>query len=346
MSTPLWWGLISAALFGASTPASKHLLEGLSPLLLAGLLYAGAALALAPSALAKRRAFMEADRSSLLRLLVAVTFGGVIGPVLLLAGLARAPAGSVALWLNLEVAATALIARFFFKEHLHRAAWMAIAMILAASAILSGGSAAGFWGAGLVALACLAWGLDNNLTAVLDRFTPAQIAFAKGSVAGTVNVTLALVLERDVPSLDRASIAMFVGALGYGLSLLLYIRAAQQLGAARSQLLFATGPAWGLAVAWLVLREPFAWQQLVAIVMMASAVWLLNRERHGHEHTHEPVSHTHWHRHDDGHHEHAHETEVASQTWHSHVHAHGRMTHSHEHRPDLHHRHEHDPKAG
>jgi hypothetical protein len=42
--------LASAALFGAATPASKALLADLSPFQLAGLLYLGAALGVAPVA--------------------------------------------------------------------------------------------------------------------------------------------------------------------------------------------------------------------------------------------------------------------------------------------------------
>ena len=80
---PLVWSLLSAALFGAPTPALKHLLANVSPLLLAGLLYAGAAVALASGSLAGWRRFAEADRSSWIRLLAAVLFGDVIGPALL-----------------------------------------------------------------------------------------------------------------------------------------------------------------------------------------------------------------------------------------------------------------------
>jgi drug/metabolite transporter (DMT)-like permease len=339
---PLFWGLAAAALFGASTPASKALLDGLSPLLLAGLLYTGAAIALAPGALIGWRRFVEADRRSWFRLLGAVLFGGVIGPVLLLLGLSMAPAGSVALWLNLETVATAILAILFFKEHLHRLTWISVAMIVAASALLSGGSEAGMTAALLVAFACLAWGLDNNLTAILDRFTPAQITFAKGVVAGAVNVTLGLTLETQVPSIKSVGGALAVGAVSYGVSILLYVRAAQQLGATRSQLVFSTAPAWGLVLAWSLLHEPITWQQLLAIAMMAVAIWLWNRERHAHQHSHVGVSHTHWHRHDDGHHDHAHEGEVAPDAWHSHPHEHAPVTHAHPHRPDLHHRHDHD----
>lgn len=80
---PILWCLLAAALFGAATPASKPLLEGLSPLLLSGALYLGAAIAVAPWALRNLSDIRSVDPKSLIRLLGAVIFGGVLGPVLL-----------------------------------------------------------------------------------------------------------------------------------------------------------------------------------------------------------------------------------------------------------------------
>ena len=81
--------LVSAILFGASTPASKLLLGSLGPFQLAGLLYLGAALGMAfPLERERRRvAPSRLDARNLRRLAGAVVFGGVIGPVLLLFGL-------------------------------------------------------------------------------------------------------------------------------------------------------------------------------------------------------------------------------------------------------------------
>ncbi|MCA9719611.1 MAG: EamA family transporter, partial [Myxococcales bacterium] len=131
-----------------------------------------------------------------------------------------------------------------------------------------------------------------------------------------------------------------VGALGYGASLVLYIRGAQQLGATRSQVLFSTAPLLGGVVAWTALGEPVEGAQLLAIALLAPAVWLMLGERHDHEHVHEAMSHTHSHRHDDGHHDHVHEGLPRAHR-HTHAHTHAPMVHAHPHLPDLHHRHEH-----
>jgi drug/metabolite transporter (DMT)-like permease len=341
-AAPILWCVIAAALFGAATPASKPLVSQLGPLLLSGILYLGAALAVAPWALRDLGRLRGVDGRNLGRLLGAVVFGGILGPVLVLSGLALAPAGSVSLWLNLETVATALLAWLFFREHIGASTWLAVGLIVAASVLLWPGIPHGGLAAALVGLACVAWGLDNNLTALIDRFSPAQITFAKGFVAGFINLALGLAFSTSSPSIPMVGFALLIGALGYGASLLLYIAGAQHLGATRSQLVFSTAPLWGLALAWLLLREPVQPTQLVAAGLMGAAIWLWSREQHSHVHAHARVSHSHWHRHDDGHHEHEHGEAAATVAgWHEHEHSHEPIEHEHAHRPDLHHRHGH-----
>ena len=332
-AAPALWCLLAAALFGASTPVSKALLGGMGPLTLAGLLYLGAALATAPFARGPW------DRRELRRLLGAVVFGGVLGPVLVLLGLRLAPAGSVALWLNLEAPATALLGWAFFKEHLGKRTVVAAILTWAAAVILAAPSGVGAWHAGaLVAAGCLCWGLDNNLTAVIERLTPAQTTFAKGLVAGGVNLGLGLMLE-DAPTGAGPVVAgLGVGTLAYGASIVLYVAGAQQLGATRAQMIFATAPFWGVLLAWLT--EPILAAQVVAGALMAGALALIYGERHVHAHRHEAIRHQHWHRHDDGHHDHPH-PDGPVRGWHAHEHEHAPVEHAHPHRPDLHHRHAH-----
>jgi drug/metabolite transporter (DMT)-like permease len=252
-------------------------------------------------------------------------------------------ASAVSIWLSLETVFTALLARFFFREHLGPRTAVALALIIASSALLASPSIEALTPAALlVAGACLAWGLDNNLMSVVDGVSPAHSTLAKGLVAGTTNVALGIAIE-GVPQagLGTLGAALVVGTLGYGISLVLYVAASQQLGATRSQAVFSSAPFWGLAIAWLVLGEPITIVSIVAGVLLALALALLPRERHAHGHTHLPMEHGHWHRHDDGHHEHAHQR-APRLGWHSHFHAHEPITHEHVHEPDLHHRHEHD----
>jgi drug/metabolite transporter (DMT)-like permease len=281
--------------------------------------------------------------ANLARLAGVVVFGGALAPVLLLAALERAPAGSVSLWLNLEVVATALLARAFFHEHLGARGGLATWLVCAGSLLLAlpaHAAGAPLPALGLVAAACVCWALDNNWTSRIDAFTPAQSTFAKGLVAGSVNLALGLAGGGSVaPTL--AGVALALGALCYGLSLVLLVAAAQRLGAARSQLAFATASFWGVAIAWALLGEPLLPLQLAAAALMALALVLLAREAHGHWHQHDAALHRHWHRHDDGHHTHPHTEGQPPRRGHSHEHPHSAQAHTHAHAPDLHHRHPH-----
>jgi drug/metabolite transporter (DMT)-like permease len=344
-----WRGIteafIAAALFGCATPVSKHLLADVSPQVLAGLFYLGAAVGLLPVLLWSSRSSpsfgLPRDRRNRLRLFGAVFFGGIVGPVLLLFGLELARAASVAMLLNLETTATAVLAFLIFREHLGRWAWVGNTGVVVAGAMLAlEGGRPGVLGALLVAAAAVCWGLDNNLTAVIDGITPTQSTFWKGLIAGLTNLTIGLILDPATPSLAWAS-ALGVGVVSYGASIVLYISAAQSLGATRSQMVFATSPFFGILLAVIWLGESLSPLQVAAFGVIALSLGLLFLESHAHEHAHERVVHTHSHRHDDGHHDHEHAGLPGSHR-HSHEHEHEPVTHAHPHWPDLHHRHEHD----
>jgi drug/metabolite transporter (DMT)-like permease len=341
-TAPVLWCLAAAALFGASTPASKWLMgEALGPLTLAGLLYLGAGLFTLPTAFSGGSPARRRDPANLRRLLGAVVFGGLLGPVALLAGLRLAPAASVSLWLNLETTATALLAWAFFKENMDGRTWLANGLVVAAGVLLALPEQFSFApAAGLVLLASICWGLDNNFTAVIDGYTPAQTTTVKCLVAGPINLALGLWVEGGLPTWTTIGIALVVGMFAYGLSVVLYIRGAQQLGATRSQMVFATAPFLGVLLAWGLLGEPVLGMQIGAAVIMAAALGLLLTSRHGHDHSHPATVHTHPHRHDDGHHAHIH-PDLPDEAWHTHEHEHAPVAHTHDHVPDLHHRHRH-----
>ncbi len=339
--------LLSAVLFGAATPASKALLSSFGPIQLAGLLYLGAAIGVAPLALRKSLHTAGAiDRVNLLRLGGAILFGGVMAPVFLLLGLMAASAASVSLWLPMELVATAVIGVLIFKDHLGTYGWLGMAGVIGASLMLGLGEGPAGLGAGLwVLAACVFWGFDNNLTAVIDGITPAQITFWKGLFAGVINIGLGFAAGERMGPMDMVGPALVVGALAYGASIALYVTAARNIGASRAQMFFASGPFFGAALSALALGESFSALQTAAAILLAGSLALVFRDRHEHEHAHEAAEHEHSHSHDDAHHEHAHEGETAVGP-HTHRHRHDPVRHSHTHLPDLHHRHSHGSDGG
>jgi drug/metabolite transporter (DMT)-like permease len=257
-------------------------------------------------------------------------------------GLSQTPASSAALLLNVEGLATIGIAWLVFKENVDRRLLLGALAILAGALLLSWqGSAGGLgWGALAIVGACVAWGIDNNLTRKLSGGDPVQIAMIKGVSAGAVNLTLAICKGASLPALPVIGAAAVIGLLGYGISLVLFVFALRHLGTARTGAYFATAPFIGGSLAFVMFGDPVTGQYLLAAVLMGIGVYLHITERHEHIHTHEPLEHEHSHVHDE-HHQHRHPDGQIVPDPHTHIHRHEPLCHSHPHYPDLHHRHGH-----
>ncbi|MGC1302270.1 MAG: EamA family transporter [Caulobacteraceae bacterium] len=340
--------LLSAALFGASTPLAKLLLgAGVHPWLLAGLLYLGSGVGLTLTHVARKALNIGAPEAPLRApdlpwLGLVVLAGGVLGPLLLMIGLRITVASSAALLLNLEGLATMAIAWLVFHENVDRRLLVGAGAILGGAVILSWEGGPSGLGLGALAIvgACIAWGVDNNLTRRLSAADPVQIAAIKGLIAGAVNLALALSGGAHLPSPATIGGAALVGFFGYGVSLVLFVLALRHLGTARTGAYFSTAPFLGAGIALVLFREPLTIQFATAAVLMAAGVWLHLTEQHGHQHIHEVLFHEHRHVHD-GHHKHEHGPDDASGEPHTHWHRHAPIHHSHPHYPDLHHRHRH-----
>jgi drug/metabolite transporter (DMT)-like permease len=349
------YALLSAALFGASAPLAKMLLGEVSPWLLAGLLYLGSGLGLAMLRLVWRSKETGLARADLPWLAGAVVSGGMLGPVLLMFGLALSPASAGALLLNLESVFTLALAWIVFRENVDLRIGLGAAAIVAGAVALSlpvgmtlpggmmqGGTMRGetMWGALLIAGACLCWAIDNNLTRKVSAADPMQVAMVKGLSAGAVNVAIAMAAGAALPGLPAIGVAGLVGFLGYGVSLSLFILALRHLGTARTGAYFALAPFIGAVLAVAMLHEAITLPLAIGGALMAIGLWLHLTEKHEHLHEHEPMEHDHLHVHDE-HHQHDHPAGMVVTEPHAHPHRHERLIHRHVHYPDLHHRHSH-----
>ncbi len=350
MNNGIVYAVGAALLFGASTPFAKLLIGSMSPLMLAGLLYAGSGFGLLfclginkITPIRRRQDEAAITKQDIPWLAGAVISGGIIAPVLLMSGLNYTMPSSASLLLNLEGVFTALLAWVVFKENFDRRIFTGMVLIIIAGVILTLREVKEVsfpLGSLLVALACLFWGIDNNLTRKVSAVNPVQIACIKGLVAGSVNILLAIVAGFALPGFTLAMKAMLLGFFSYGISLVLFVLALRELGAARTGAYFSLAPFAGTAISLLVLHEVPDTLFLLAAVFMLYGIWLHLTENHEHEHTHEAICHEHKHIHDE-HHQHTHDFEWDGDEPHTHPHKHDKITHSHAHYPDIHHRHKH-----
>lgn len=347
---PLLYIVISAACFGISPPLAKLLVADIPPIALAGLLYAGAFLGLSSYSLVeKARSTASHGQKASLRgqdlpwLAAATLFGGTIAPISLMFGLSRTSGFSSSLLLNLEGVATAVIAVLFFKENAGKRLWLALVCMTLAGVFLAWDPAQGEFnlvGPLLILLSMVCWGIDNNVTRHISARDPIQIARVKGLVSGGTSLLLAYLLGMVIPWNVNVILAILLGAVSYGVSLVFFIKALEGLGSFRAGLFFSLAPFIGALTSLILLREWIGWVMFPAAGLMIAGLWLMVEEKHSHLHVHPATTHTHAHTHDDLHHHHDHD-EVPAKA-HIHEHTHRQESHGHAHWPDTHHRHGHD----
>ena len=338
--------LLSAMLFGASTPLAKMLLGATDPWMMAALLYIGAGLGLAIVHLSRQALGLPSAEAPLRRsdapwLAAVIASGGVAGPLFLMVGLAHSDAAGASLLLNLEGVATMAIAWLAFRENVDRRLLLGAGAILLGAGLLSWEGRASFgWSSLSIAAAGLCWGIDNNLTRKLSAGDPVRIAMLKGLVAGIVNLILAVAHGAFLPQAGIVLGAGAVGFFGYGVSLVLFVLGLRHLGTARTGAYFSLAPFIGATLSLTLLHEPLTARLVIAAGLMAVGLWLHLTERHEHQHAHEALEHEHRHTHDE-HHRHPHGPADRPNSPHSHWHKHEKLVHQHPHYPDIHHRHGH-----
>ena len=341
---------LAALLFGATAPLLQIASRGLNAVAAAAFLYLGAgALALVTklgrdgrSGTRKEAALTRAD---LPRVLLVALLGGFAGPALLVYGLKSTDAVRASLLLTLEAPLTALLAAALFREYVSRRVWFAITFISTGAATLAYPALAHRVAPGqtrgdlFVALACLAWALDNSISRKLADRDPLAVVAAKGLCGASLSLAVGLAAGWITIDVGTALRLLAVGAIGYGLSLQLYLRAQRIVGAARTASVFAAAPFVGVAVA---LMAGTPWPGAIVALsagLIAAGMWLHTTEHHDHAHAHLALDHDHAHVHDDGHHGHHHDPMPLGP--HSHLHHHDPVSHHHEHSEDVHHHHVH-----
>ncbi len=275
---PISMAVLAAALYAVSTPISKLLLSEIQPVFLASLLYLGAGIGMLILQLPERK---QRTEHTLTQKDLPYTAGMVIldiaAPILMMLGLRSATAANASLLNNFEIVATSLIALIVFHERIGKRLWAAIALITAASMLLSleGKDSLTFSaGSVLVLLACTAWGLENNCTRMISGSDPQEIVIIKGLGSGAGSAAIALLSGEAFPPLPLIIPALLLGFASYGLSVFFYVYAQRYLGAARTSAYYALSPFIGSALSFIMLRETPSAAFITALILMTAGAFL------------------------------------------------------------------------
>ncbi|MEA4972133.1 MAG: DMT family transporter [Candidatus Metalachnospira sp.] len=279
------FAVAAAALYALSSPFSKLLLSEVSPMMLAAFLYLGAGIGIGlVSLILKLLGKAETEQPLTKKELpytIAMVLLDIAAPILLMFALTMTTAANAALLNNFEIAATAVIALIVFKERISKRLWIAIGFVTAASIMLSFEdiSSLEFSGGSLLVIgACVCWGLENNCTRMLSGKNPLEIVIIKGLFSGTGALMLALITGERLPALAQGFMVLLLGFAAYGLSIMLYIYAQRQLGAAKTSAYYAAAPFIGTILALIIFKQLPTHGFIAALAVMAAGAYFASTD--------------------------------------------------------------------
>lgn len=282
---PILFAVLAAALYALNSPFSKLLLTGLSPTMLAALLYLGAGLGMLAVGFLQKRAGTAGKEKPLTKNELPYTVGMVVldimAPISLMSGLMMTTAANASLLNNFEIVATSLIALFLFREKISKRLWLGIAFVTVASILLSVEDYSSFSfsaGSFFVLLACVFWGFENNCTRKLSSKNPLEIVVIKGFGSGTGSLVIAAALGEFCANLPYMLLALLLGFFTYGLSILFYIYAQRYLGAAKTSAYYAVSPFMGAVLSLAIFRQIPSISFLTALFVMALGTYFVSTD--------------------------------------------------------------------
>ena len=280
-----FFAILAAALYAINVPLSKLLLEHVGTTMMAAFLYLGAGLGLLGVGLFQKASGKAQKQERLTKKELPYTIGMVVldilAPIFLMMGIARTNSANVSLLNNFEIVATSLIALFIFKEKISRLLWGAIALVVAASVILSFEGAGAFVfneGSLFVLAASICWGMENNCTNKISHKSAVEIVVIKGCFSGLGSLIVALIIGEKLPAVKWMLPVLMLGFVAYGLSISFYIRAQSSLGAAKTSAFYSVAPFLGVAFSMLLLGERPGVQFYVGLLIMAVSTVLMIKD--------------------------------------------------------------------
>ena len=325
------FAFLAAVFYAINVPISKVLLQHVGPTTMAALLYLGAGIGIGMMSLfnKKDREKAESLTKAELPYIVGMIVLDIAAPIFLMLGISYGSSANASLLGNFEIVATTVIALILFKEAVTKRLWVAIGLITLSSILLSFEGTDSFhfsYGSLLVIMATVCWGLENNCTRELSSKSTYQIVMLKGLCSGLGALVISLIKKESFPGFGYIAIALALGFVAYGLSIFMYVRAQNVLGAAKTSAYYAVNPLIGALLAFVFLSESLSWMYVIALIVMVigSALVVVDTFIRQHDHEHQ---HTFTHSHGGSTHTHT--------VRHSHVHKHYLTEEKHRHRHSI-----------
>lgn len=281
----IFFAILAAVLYAINAPFSKVVLEHMPPILMAGFLYIGSALAMlmvgGMRLLHGRIGLEKSLEEKEWPYIIAMILLDVISPACLMMGLKLTTAENASLLSNFEVVVTAVLALFFFGEKISRRLWVGIFFVTVSCCVLSFEDMDSLHfsnGSLLVVLSAFFWGLDNNITKMISDKDPLQIVLLKGLFSGTIALLVGFYMGEEIESVVPVLAALAIGLVSYGMSVYVDIYAQRYLGAARTSAYYAISPFIGTGLSLLIFQQTPPSVYWIGLVLMGVGTWLCSRD--------------------------------------------------------------------
>ncbi len=300
------YALLAATFYAINIPFSKLLLPHVGTTTMAALLYLGAGTGVGIISLFNRQEPEAKLERKDMPFVIGMILLDIAAPIFLMAGIRYGSSANASLLGNFEIVATTIIALVIFKEAVSKRLWAAILLITLSSILLSFEGTDSFrfsYGSLFVLLAAICWGFENNCTRNISSKSTYEIVVLKGIFSGLGSLVIAFLMREQAPRLPYIILVLLLGFVAYGLSIFLYVRAQNTLGAAKTSAYYAIAPFIGAFLSFIFLGERPTGMYLTALAVMIMGTLLVisdtlirshsHLHQHTFTHTHDGSTHTH-----------------------------------------------------
>ncbi len=274
---------IAALLFGSVSTIAKPILYDINPLLLSFLVYLISGLTLTPTA---RNLGQHFEKKDYVLLITTAISGAAIAPAMFFFGLKETTAADGSVLVNGEIVFSVLLAMLFFKERLNPVGFASVALVLIGVTIITTNldfnnlQLKANYGNLLIIGATFFWGLDNNISKILSRKMPIpKLIQLKSFIGGTILFVLTVLLGIPlIINLAQIPYIVLLGIVGFAASLYFFLQSLRKIGTVKTILIFSFSSLFGLVLASTLLHEQITIYQIIAVGIMVSGIYLINRE--------------------------------------------------------------------
>ena len=293
----LKWGYVSVitatVLYGIWNTFSKILLQDLDPLALSALVYCIAGIFLFSvrfsglnnrlmgilNSKSETETFMPRETI----ILFTAISGSVIAPVIYLNGLNNITAVNASLLMNFEVLFIIIIGILILKEKFRKKELIGLILIILGTVLLAtNGNITSITITESVATlfiitSAFFWSLDTTFSKFLSNKRDLLLINAtKCSIGGIILLSLALIFDVGLRlPIYQLPYLLFIGLFSIGFTFVMILFSIRKIGSTRTGSLFPISSLFGAIFAFIILKEPFTFMQLLYGILMILGVLVI-----------------------------------------------------------------------